>query len=244
MINAMALAALWRRNKAINDEWMDDYCARTGLTREDAIAERKARWIHDDSANKLGTYQGYELSVIQIGGDKWRYTVITPWGMSEGLGDLQKRDDGAATTHLTNVIKEMAALPDKNDRKPTKMKKTPPSDAVRVMRASETSPEPAPKRKRGRPSGSRDTKPRKRRANAKGSEDVPSRLPMSTIGTRITNDVAWRPNGHGDYDPLPVWVYEGHEFVVIDGWFVDIPSDCVRSDDGRTPDAVLRALVA
>lgn len=241
MINAMALAALWRRNKAVNDEWMDDYSARTGLTREDVISERKARWVHDSSAEKLGTYQGYELSVIQIGMDKWRYTVITPWGMSEGLGDLKKRDDGAAVTHLTNVIKEMAALPDKNDRKPIERTKTPSPAPERTRTTRKTSPEPAPKRKKGRPKGSKDTKPRKGRTKA---EEAPSRLSMGTIGTRITNDVAWRPNGRGGYDPLPIWEYEGRELVVIDGWFVDVPSGCVKSDDRRTPDAVLRSLVA
>jgi hypothetical protein len=244
MMDAIELASRWRHNKAVNDEWVDDYCARAGLTHDDVISERMTRWIRDDSAENLGTHQGYRLSVIQIGADKWRYAVVTPWGTSEGLVDLPARDDDAAITHLTNVIKEMASLPDKNDRKPIKTKKAPSSAAVRTTETSKTSPEPTPRSKRDRPRGSKDAKPRNGRTGAGMTRDAPSRVPMGTIGVRVTDECAWRPNGHGGYDPYPIWVYEGRDLVVMDGWFVVVPSDFVRSGDGRTPNVVLRSLAA
>lgn len=236
MLNAMALAALWRRNKAVNDEWVDDYCARTGSTREDVIAERKTRWIRDSSANKLGTYQGYELTTIQVGDGGWRYTVITPWGVSEGLGDLPTRDDDAAVARLTEVIKEMAVLPDKIDQKPTETKKTPPQAPERATEAHKTEPEPTSTRRRGRPKGSKDSKPRRRRTKTEMVSDTPKTEPETGNGGLVLSDnVAWIADSTGCYRSHEIWLGGGMPQVKIGNELVDLPMNALVWKRGPKP---------
>lgn len=151
MNDAMALAALWKRNKAVVGEWMDDYCTRTGSTHEDVIADRKAHWIRDSLAEKIGMFRGYELSVIQIGENCWRYTTITPWGTSEGLCDLNVRDDDATIAYLAEVDAKMDEEAARSDPKPIKMEKMPSRASERVIGTPKMDAKPTERRRRGRP---------------------------------------------------------------------------------------------
>lgn len=183
-MDAKKLATIWARNRVIIDEWMDDYCARTGVTRDDVIEERKARWVHDESGVELGTYEGYELHTIHLGGGEWRYTVMTPWSTSEGLCDTPSRDDGYALRmlHEVNSMLPEAMVTVKAERegkrraqavsdaaKGTSKRTVRPKDepnAEKVVEKAHEEPKVAPRRGRGRPKGSKDSRPRTRRTKA------------------------------------------------------------------------------
>lgn len=104
-MSARHIAEVWLHNKQVVDEWLDDYTSRTGVTREDAIADRQSHWVHDPTAEVVCKIDGYKLSVCQLKTNMaWRYTVVTPWGMSEGLIDHEVRVDLYAVKKLREVI--------------------------------------------------------------------------------------------------------------------------------------------
>ena len=106
-MNATSRANLWKRNRTTVEQWMNDYGKRTGKSNDEIIAERQAHWIHDERARKVGNWEGYEMSVCPINGNQYRYTVVTPWGMNEGLCDLERRNDYAAAQNLFATIAAM-----------------------------------------------------------------------------------------------------------------------------------------
>ena len=183
-MNACELAKLWANNKWVIDDWIDDYGKRTGKSREDIVAERKAHWVHDESAESLGVHFGYEMSVIQLPSGKFGYTVVTPWDMSEGLCTIDERDDDHAWAFLLQVRARLdeATKEVENERRSSKKARAV-ADAAKTTKGvakpkpetkEEPEDEPAPKRKRGRPKGSKDSKPRKRRTKAEIAADAPT----------------------------------------------------------------------
>lgn len=222
MTSTTDLAALWERNKTVVDRWMDDYCARQGKTREDVIAKRKGSWFHDSSAEKIGMHHGYELSVICMGGNCWRYTVVTPWGMNEGLADLEPRDDAAAIARLAEVDAKMNERRHEDGQEPTKEEKTPPRASERTTEVSEVALMPTAKRGRGRPRGSKDRRPRKRRAKA---EIVPNTAAANELPRRdkrwglipYDKNVAWVPNGDGVYEGYDIWLGGKYPQIIVSG---------------------------
>lgn len=97
------IASRWLHDKAIVDDWIEDYSGRTGKTREEIVTERRSRWQHDGRESIICKIGGYGLYGIELE-DGWRYTVVTPWGMSEGLVDAPCRDDSTAMKLLADVI--------------------------------------------------------------------------------------------------------------------------------------------
>ena len=99
-MNATDRANLWKSNRAVREKWMEDYGRRMGMTRDEIVRETQSHWGHDGRARKVGSWEGYEMSVCPMSDDHYRYTVVTPWGMNEGLCDLDRRDDHAAALEL------------------------------------------------------------------------------------------------------------------------------------------------
>lgn len=97
------LASVWLSNMRSDARWLADYCKRMGKTREEVVTERNAIAIHDNGAETVGTYDGYRLTRL---GD--RYTVRTPWDLTEGLGDYES--DEVAIERLMGIINTINEL--------------------------------------------------------------------------------------------------------------------------------------
>lgn len=93
---------LWEHNRDVTEQWMADYGRRTGKGRVEIISERQANWRHDARAQVVGVFDGFRLSACPHDGG-WRYTVVTAWGMSEGLCDMAMRDDARTIAYLSQV---------------------------------------------------------------------------------------------------------------------------------------------
>jgi hypothetical protein len=311
----------WARNKVITDEWIDDYTKRENMTYENVMEARRSRWTRDDKAEGIGKHIGYELSVLKLDGDTYRYTVITPWQMSEGLCDTNGRDDDFAIKLLHEVDELMLEATEtvRNERKKAKVvadsAKTTAKATAKPKDEPKDEPKPAPKRGRGRPKGSKDSTPRKRRTKAeinaatasdepktapkasptrtkstrpkkrrtkaqiiaeadrivarirreKGLDDTESirekktpeigsqtvtdrpkphrdelgRVPLGDMGMRMTDSMAWIPDGLTDYLPKPIWTDGELEYVLMGEFFVPVPENAVKSKQGHTPGVVL-----
>lgn len=240
MRSAIDVAKVWMRNKHVIDEWMADYGARTGKSREEIVADRKGHWVHDESAEKVAVIDGFELSACPIGGGEWRYTVVTPWDASEGLCDLDERDDTSATSFLGDVIAETSRVVPEDEPKPVVREKTPPQAPESTGEASKDSPKPVKEQRRGRPKGSRDSKPRKRRTKAEiaSKEDGKAKRRTSTRKDGLVpyeKHVAWVPDGNGGYKCHEILLGGLLPQIIVAGKPTAIPSDAIVWPKGKKP---------
>jgi hypothetical protein len=97
-------AALWKHNWDVVRDWALDYGRRMGKTLDEVMSERVAGWGHEESAKMVGIIDGYALTACQLTSGEFRYTVVTPNRMNEGLCDLDERDDARAERILRDVI--------------------------------------------------------------------------------------------------------------------------------------------
>jgi hypothetical protein len=97
-------AALWKHNWDVVRNWALDYGKRMGKTLDEVMSERVAGWGHEESAERVGTIDGYALTACQLNSGEFRYTVVTPNRMNEGLCDLDERDDARAERILRDII--------------------------------------------------------------------------------------------------------------------------------------------
>ena len=101
-------AALWKHNWDVVRDWALDYGRRMGKTLDEVMSERVAGWGHEESAERVGTIDGYALTACQLESGEFRYTVVTPNRMNEGLCALDERDDARAERILRGVIARLA----------------------------------------------------------------------------------------------------------------------------------------
>jgi hypothetical protein len=106
-------AEQWLSAKHHYDVWVADYAKRQGKTEKEVWDELIAGWRAPvdyarfglETPNELGTFEGYSLSECSDGG-RYFYTVITPWGLCEGLWTPDYRDD----EHAIELLKEVVAV--------------------------------------------------------------------------------------------------------------------------------------
>ena len=145
------LAEAWIHNRNVGLEHARDYGRRTGMTVDEVVAERQSHWVRDPRGEDVGTFSGYELHVCPFNGS-WRYTVVTPWGESEGLCDMAERDDDSSILRLGMVIGAISAA----DESHTSDSKAVPAP---VRAVSDSKPTTGPKAAQKRPQRAR--KPQK-----------------------------------------------------------------------------------
>lgn len=104
IMNPERQAELWKHNWDVVQDWALDYGKRMGKTLDEVMSERVAGWGHEESAERVGTIDGYALTACQLKSGEFRYTVMTPNRMNEGLCDLDERDDARAEMILREVI--------------------------------------------------------------------------------------------------------------------------------------------
>ena len=104
IMNPERQAALWKHNWDVVRDWALDYGKRMGKTLDEGMSERVAGWGHEESAERVGIIDGYDLTACQLESGEFRYTVVTPNRMNEGLCDLDERDDARAEMILRDVI--------------------------------------------------------------------------------------------------------------------------------------------
>jgi hypothetical protein len=112
---AVRRAEQWLNSKHHYDVWVADYAKRQEKTEKEVWDELIANWYAPidyarfgiETPDRLGTFDGYRLSECsdRRGDDqRYCYTVVTPWGMNEGLWTPDYRDDERAIELLKEVI--------------------------------------------------------------------------------------------------------------------------------------------
>ena len=116
---AVRRAEQWLSAKHHYDVWVADYAKRQGKTEKEVWDELIANWYAPigyarfgiKTPDRLGTFDGYRLSECsdRRGDDQsCYYTVVTPWGLNEGLWTPDYRDD----EHAIELLKEVIAVID------------------------------------------------------------------------------------------------------------------------------------
>lgn len=261
-MNITAMANSWCYNRAVTYEWANRYAERTGLTLDDVMQDRLNNAIHDSSAEKIATIEGFELSVCPMG-QMFRYTVLTPWMMHEGLIDRYGRDD-EGDKYVISILRQIVeklkedpyrCLNYREPRKPigTQSKTTSqPKAPSKPRQRSQTKPKAKPKARKPKDETKKTPKP-KAKVKDKSLVIQSSRfdLHVPLYDEKVVNDeslVVWKHRDDGTYKPMGIWVKDGERYVVGENTFdhLSLIDDYILAEFGKIPqevmDATLRSL--
>ncbi len=144
---------------------------------------------------------------------------------AEATGSRAASDEPVKAATKTEKVEKEPETPSKAERKPVETK----TDVTERPRT----------RSKGRPKGSRDSKPRRRRTKAEMAADRANET--QNVGIDLTNgpvpadNDAWIPDNDGKYRRYDVWYGGSWLQIRIDGEFVDLPANAVLSEKNVRP---------